>query len=124
MISSIARKAIPLSLAAVLTLSVAACGGENSRTECSLTACTVTFDRGVNASASILGINAELVGVQGDRVTLKIGGQQIVVPVNGEQQAEGFNVSVQSVTEENVVVRISQGGGGEGGGGEGEGEGG
>jgi hypothetical protein len=91
---------------------VAACGGEGTTTDCSLNACTVTFDRGVDASASILGVKAELVGVQGDDVTLRIGGQQITVPVDGEQEAEGLNVSVQSVTKDNVVVKISGGDGG------------
>jgi hypothetical protein len=93
---------------------VTACGGEGATTDCSLNACTVTFDRGVEASASILGVKAELVRVQGDNVTLRIGGQQITVPVNSEQEAEGLNVSVQSVTQDKVVVKIS--GGGEGGG--------
>jgi hypothetical protein len=91
---------------------VAACGGEGTKTNCSLNACTVTFDRGVDASASILGVKAELVGVQGDNVTLRIGGQQITVPVNGEEEADGMNVSVQSVTKDNVVVKISAGGDG------------
>ncbi|SEF52736.1 hypothetical protein SAMN04489712_101318 [Thermomonospora echinospora] len=92
---------------------VAACGGEGTTTDCSLNACTVTFDRGVDANASILGVKAELVGVQGDNVTLRIGGQQVTVPVDGQQQVEGLNVAVQSVTQDNVVVKIS--GGGEGG---------
>jgi hypothetical protein len=101
---------VPFALLALGT--VTGCGGEGTDTSCSINSCTVTFDRGVNASASILGVKAELVGVKGDQVTLKVGGQTVTVPVNGEQQAEGFNVSVQSVTQDNVVVKISQGGGG------------
>ncbi|NKZ07511.1 hypothetical protein [Actinomadura latina] len=90
---------------------LAACGGENSKTSCAVNSCTVTFDRGVDASASILGVKAELVKVQGDLVTLKIAGQQVTVPVgDGGQEAEGFNVSVQSVTKDNVVVKISNAG--------------
>lgn len=90
---------------------IAACGGENTETDCNLNACTVTFNRGVEASASILGVKAELVSVQGNNVTMKVAGQQLTVPVDGQQEADGFNVAVQSVTEDKVVVKISQGGG-------------
>lgn len=88
----------------------AACGGENSKTSCDVNSCTVTFDRGVEASASILGVKAELVRVQGEMVTLKIGGQTVTVPAGDGQQAEGFDVSVRSVTKDQVVVKISNNG--------------
>ncbi|WP_396447847.1 hypothetical protein [Actinomadura sp.] len=105
------RKLAVLPFALLPLGALAACGGENSRTSCDVDSCTVTFDRGVDASASILGVKAELVKVQGDLVTLKIAGQQVTVPVgDGEQEAEGFNVSVQSVTQDNVVVKISNAG--------------
>ncbi|MGP4025071.1 hypothetical protein [Actinomadura sp. 3N407] len=98
---------------ALLPLGAAAgCGSENATTECSVNACTVTFDRGVEASASILGVKAELVKVEGQMVTLKIAGQTVTVPAGEGEQAEGFDVSVQSVTQDNVVVKISNGGGG------------
>ncbi|TYB44700.1 hypothetical protein [Actinomadura chibensis] len=86
---------------------LAACGGENSKTDCNVNSCTVTFDRGVEASASILGVKAELVKVQGQMVTLKVGGQTVTVPVGDGEQTEGFDVSVQSVTDDQVVVKIS-----------------
>jgi len=89
---------------------LAACGGENSKTSCDVSSCTVTFDRGVDASASVLGVKAELVKVQGEMVTLKVAGQTVTVPVGDGEQAEGFNVSVQSVTQDNVVVKISNAG--------------
>ncbi|MFS2294935.1 MAG: hypothetical protein FWJ90_19940 [Actinomadura sp.] len=90
----------------------AACGGENSTTDCTVNACTVTFDRGVDASATILGVKAELVEVRGRLVTLRVGGQTVTVPVGENEQSDGFDVSVQSVTEDRVVVRISGGEGG------------
>ncbi|TMQ84149.1 hypothetical protein ETD83_40935 [Actinomadura soli] len=92
----------------------AACSGEgtNATTDCGVNSCTVTFDRGVDASASILGIKAELVKVEGQLVTLKIAGQTVTVPAGEGEQAEGFDVSVQSVTKDKVVVKISGGGGG------------
>ncbi|TNY34886.1 hypothetical protein [Thermomonospora catenispora] len=99
---------IPLVLLPLGT--VAACGGEGVTTDCSIEACTVTFDRGVEANVSILGVKVELVGVQGDSVTLRIAGQQITLPVDGWQEVEGFGVQIQSITQEQVVVRISQGG--------------
>jgi hypothetical protein len=105
------RKLAVLPFALLPLGALAACGGENSRTSCNVNSCTVTFDRGVDASASILGVEAELVRVQGQMVTLKVAGQTVTVPVgDGEQEAEGFNVSVQSVTKDNVVVRISTAG--------------
>ncbi|NVI87307.1 hypothetical protein [Actinomadura sp. BRA 177] len=105
------RKLAVISIALLPLGALAACGGENSRTSCNVNSCTVTFDRGVDASASILGVEAELVRVQGQMVTLKVAGQTVTVPVGeGEQEAEGFNVSVQSVTQDNVVVKISNAG--------------
>ena len=88
----------------------AACGGENSKTDCDANSCTVTFDRGVDANASILGVKAELVKVEGQNVTLKVAGQTVTVPVGEGEQAEGMDVSVKSVTADNVVVQISHSG--------------
>ncbi|MFI0445231.1 hypothetical protein [Actinomadura sp. 6N118] len=110
MISPVRRKLAVLPLVLLPFATVAACGGENTKTDCNLNACTITFDRGVDASASILGIKAELVSVQGDNVTMKVGNQQITVPVGEAEQSEGFNVQVQSVTKDNVVVKISNSG--------------
>ncbi|MFF5257591.1 hypothetical protein ACFY4C_01495 [Actinomadura viridis] len=111
MISPVGRKLAVLPLLLLPLGALAACSSENAQTDCTVNACTVTFDRGVEASASILGVKAELVSVQGQNVTMRIAGQQITVPVGEGEQAEGFNVSVQSVTQENVVVKISNGGG-------------
>ncbi|WP_083983676.1 hypothetical protein [Actinomadura hibisca] len=107
---TLARSARALPLLLLPLGAAAACGGENTSTDCSVNSCTITFDRGVNASANILGAKVELVGVQGDTVNLRIGGQQVSVPLEAEQQADGFNVDVTSVTKENVVVKISHSG--------------
>jgi len=96
--------AVPI---AALTLALAAgCSSDNA--SCNGTTCTITFDRGVDAKASILGIDAELVSVVGQNVTLKIAGQQLTVPLNSDQSSGNFNVSVTSVTKDNVVVTVSQ----------------
>lgn len=108
MVYPVRRALAAASLSLIVGGLATGCGGQGASTNCSLNSCTVTFDRGVDASASILGVKAELVGVQGQQVTLKIGGQQITVPLDGQQQSDGFNVSVQSVTKDNVVVQISR----------------
>lgn len=105
------RTLAAVSLALLPFAAVAACSGEGATTECTIDSCTVTFDRGVEASASILGIKAELVGVDGDSVTLRIAGQQITVPREGEGEADGLSVGVESITQDQVVVKISRGGG-------------
>ncbi|WP_194818972.1 hypothetical protein [Nocardia sp. XZ_19_385] len=106
------RRLIALSLFALLApLGATACSSEGagSKTECQISGCTVTFDRGVNAKASVLGIDAELVAVNGNTVTLKVGGQQVDVPVGDTQPTDGFNVTVQEVTADKVVVKIATG---------------
>ncbi|WP_067462787.1 hypothetical protein [Actinomadura macra] len=110
MTSSVRRKLAVLPLLLLPLGGLAACGGENSKTDCNANSCTVTFDRGVDASASVLGVKAELVSVQGNTVTLKIAGQTVTVPRGDGEQAEGFDISVQSVNKDNVVVKFSHSG--------------
>ncbi|TDD83028.1 hypothetical protein [Actinomadura rubrisoli] len=107
MTSSVRRKLAVLPLLLLPLGALAACGGENSSTSCNTNSCTVTFERGVDASASILGVKAELVKVKGETVTLKIAGETVIVPVGDNQQSDGFDISVQSVTKDNVIVKIS-----------------
>ncbi len=98
---------------AVLVLALAlggatACGGsEGSQTNCSLDGCTVTFQRNATAEASVLGVTAKLVGVEGGNVTLEVAGQTVTVPVGGEATADGFTVRVERVTDTEVVARIT-----------------
>ncbi|GAA4153771.1 hypothetical protein [Actinomadura keratinilytica] len=110
MFPSVRRALTVLPFALLPLTAVAACSGEGATTDCNVTSCTITFDRGVEASASILGIKAELVSVQGDTVTLKVAGQQITVPRGEAEQAEGFDVSVESITQDKIVVKISNNG--------------
>lgn len=108
MISPIRRTLAVVPLVLLTFGAAAACSGEGTKTDCSINSCTVTFDRGVDANASILGVKAELVNVQGNNVTLKVGGQQVTVPLNGQQEAGGMSVSVQSVTKDKVVAQIAR----------------
>jgi hypothetical protein len=113
------RMLLPFVIACMVLGASVGCGGDSSgtKTDCSLSAsCTVTFERGVDAKTSILGIDVTLVGVKDDKVTLEVAGQKVTVPAGGQTEAEGFTVSVQKVTKQQVIVKIaaSGGGGGEG----------
>ena len=102
-----ARVAIGLALAAAV---LTGCSSEGADTNCGLDQCTVTFDRGVDgAQASVLGVDAKLVGADGDKVTLEVAGEQLTL-TTGQQGTEvgGLNVTVESVTDSNVVVKIAR----------------
>ncbi len=88
---------------------LAGCSSDGASTDCGLDSCTVTFDRGVEASATILGVEAKLVGAQGDQVTVEIAGEQLSLTV-GQQATEagGFQVSLDSVTDQQVVIRVAR----------------
>ncbi|MDO3646554.1 hypothetical protein [Nocardia mangyaensis] len=105
------RRLITLSAFALLLPLASACTmtGHGTTTECAVSGCTVTFDRGVSAKASVLGIDAELVAVDGDLVTLSIGGQRVTVPVGESEAAGGTNVRVSEVTPDKVVVVLATG---------------
>ncbi|MEV6361067.1 hypothetical protein [Nocardia asteroides] len=106
------RRLIALSaFALLLPFAATACTmtGPGTTSECTVGGCTVTFDRGVDAKASVLGIEAQLVAVNGDVVTLSVGGQQITVPVGQSQASNGTDVRVSEVTPDKVVVVFSTG---------------
>ena len=97
-------------LALVGAFALTACGTNGVDTDCGLDQCTVTFDRGAEAKTSILGVEAEIVKVQGDQVTVKVAGEEIGLTVGqGKKQVGGFDVEVVEVTPEKVVIRISRG---------------
>lgn len=88
-------------------------GGDGATTECSVNAeCTVTFDRtATDAKASILGIEVKLESVDGANVHLTVAGVKVTAPVNEPTQAGNFQVTVEKVTDAEVVVKIAQSGG-------------
>lgn len=99
-------------LAAGLALSAAVltgCSSDGASTDCGVDACTVTFDRGVDAKVSVLGVDAKLVGTDGDKVTVEVAGERLTLTA-GQQAAEagGLYVSVDSVTDSEVKVRIGR----------------
>ncbi|WKU05169.1 hypothetical protein [Micromonospora sp. HUAS LYJ1] len=88
---------------------LAGCSSDGADTDCGLDACTVTFDRGVDARASILGVEAKLIGAQGDQVTVEVAGEQLSLTI-GQQATEvgGFAVTLDSVTDQQVQIRVSR----------------
>jgi hypothetical protein len=101
-----ARIVIGLALAVAV---LAGCSSEGAETNCGLDQCTVTFDRGVDAQASVLGVDAKLVGVEGDQVTLEVAGEQLTLTAGQSgTEVSGLNVKVESVTDSNVVVKIAR----------------
>jgi hypothetical protein len=104
------HRRIAVSLQAVLLALVlatgAACSSGGSQTQCGVDGCTITFPRSGDASVSVLGVDARLIGVQNGAADLEVAGQKITVPVGGETAAGGFTVGVQEVTDTSVVVKI------------------
>ena len=102
------RRTAALLAGAVLGLAVlAGCGNDN--VDCGLDQCTVTLDRSVDASASVLGVEAKFVGANGDKVTVEVAGEQVSLTV-GQQavQVAGLNVSLASVTPQDISLTISR----------------
>jgi hypothetical protein len=105
MTTNLSRRFAALAAALVITAGgLAACSSDN--VECSTSACTVTFDRGVQAESSVLGVDVKLVGVDNGVVRLEVAGTAVSVPVDGSAQAQGFDITVQKVTDDEVVVRV------------------
>lgn len=105
--SALQRPTAALLTVLALTLGAAACGSQNSQTDCSLDGCTVTFPRTGPSEVSLLGIKAQLLGVEGNTARLEVAGQGVTLPVGGEATAESFTVRVERVTDTDVVVRIT-----------------
>ncbi len=88
---------------------VGGCTTKDGDVSCTLSVCTVTLDRGVDAKASVLGAEVKLVDVSGGQVTVDVGGNQLVVPTGeGEAQGGGLTVRVDKVTADQVVLKISK----------------
>lgn len=109
------RRSLPTRLSGALLvllagLLLAGCGGEGSSTSCDLNSCTVTFERGANAEVEVL-VKAKLVEVKGENVTLEVAGNEVTAKVGEPVEVQGFQVEVQEVTDSEVKVEISQGGG-------------
>jgi hypothetical protein len=110
------RAAAACALAGVLALT--GCGvnigggadGSGNGTTCGLDGCTVTLEQGVDTKASVLGVDVELVGVTGDKVSLKVGGQAVTVPMDGDASTNvaGFDVTVESADKSKIVLKVTK----------------
>lgn len=89
---------------------LAGCSSEGADASCNINQCTVTMDRGVDAQASVLGVDISLKGVANDQVTLDVEGNSVSVPVNGTGSTEvgGLSISVQEVTGDKVVLQVTR----------------
>ncbi|NUS42939.1 MAG: hypothetical protein HOQ24_04530 [Mycobacteriaceae bacterium] len=105
-------RSLALSLFAVpalLGLTGCSADGPGTKSDCDLTGCTVTFDRGVDASVKVLGVEAKVVAVNGNTVTMKVGNQQVDVPVGETEPSNGMSVTVKELTNDKVTVKIATG---------------
>ncbi|WP_203818755.1 hypothetical protein [Paractinoplanes ferrugineus] len=101
------RVAAALSSAALSLAFLAGCSSDN--VSCGLDQCTVTIDREVNASASVLGVEAKFVSADANTVTLEVAGEQISL-TKGQQavQVAGLAVALDSVTGDTVSFQVAR----------------
>jgi hypothetical protein len=101
------RLAALLTSAALGLALLSGCSSDN--VDCSLDACTVTLDRSVNASASVLGVEAKFVSADANTVTLDVAGEQIQL-TKGQQavQVAGLQVALDSITADTIGLQVSR----------------
>ena len=108
MLTSPALRLAALFAAATLGLSVlTGCSSDN--VSCGLDRCTVTIDRTVDASASVLGVEAKFVAADANTVTLEVAGEQIQL-TKGQQAVEvaGLQVSLDSIADDKVTFQVAR----------------
>jgi hypothetical protein len=94
--------------AAALGLAVlTGCSSDN--VNCGLDSCTVTLDRTVDASASVLGVEAKFISADANTATLEVAGEQIQL-TKGQQAVDvgGLQVSLDSITDSNIGIQIAR----------------
>ncbi|MGA5302234.1 hypothetical protein ACPCHT_20060 [Nucisporomicrobium flavum] len=102
------RRIAALFTAAALGLGLLA-GCSNDDVSCGLDQCTVTIDRSVNASASVLGVEAKFISADQNTVTLEVAGEQVQL-TKGQQAVDvgGLQVSLDSITSDTVGIQVSR----------------
>lgn len=101
------RAAATLAAAALATGLLAGCG-DGAETDCSLSECTITFDRDEEGSANVLGVTVELVEASDSQATVSVAGRETTIPVNDTREVAGMDVQVSSITADEVVVLVSR----------------
>jgi hypothetical protein len=84
-------------------------GCSSDNVDCSLDACTVTLDRTVDASASVLGVEAKFISADADTATLEVAGEQIQL-TKGQQAVDvgGLLVSLESITDSTIGIEVAR----------------
>jgi hypothetical protein len=84
-------------------------GCSSDNVDCGLDSCTVTIDRTVDASASVLGVEAKFVSADDNTVTLEVAGEQVSL-TKGQQAVDvgGLQVSLDSINADNVQFQIAR----------------
>ena len=84
-------------------------GCSSDNVSCDLDRCTVTLQQEVNASASVLGVEAKFVSADAGTVTLEVAGERIQL-TTGQQavQVAGLQVSLDSVTGDTVSFQVAR----------------
>jgi len=97
-------------LLATAGAALAGCSGDGADVSCNLESCTVTMDRGVDAKATVLGVEVKLLAVADEQLSLEVAGQKVSVPVNATTSTEagGLEVKVQKVTGDQVVLQVTR----------------
>lgn len=108
MLKTTAPRLAALFTSAALGLAVLT-GCSNDNVDCSLDACTVTLDRTVNASASVLGVEAKFVSADANTATVEVAGEQIQL-TKGQQAVDvgGLQVSLDSITDSTVGIQVAR----------------
>lgn len=85
-------------------------GCSSDNVNCGVDQCTVTIDREVDASASVLGVEAKFVSATSNTVTLDVAGKQVTL-TKGQQavQVAGLQVALDNVTGDTVSFQVSRG---------------
>jgi hypothetical protein len=105
--TTLARPAALLAAAVLAVGLLGGCGSDD--VSCGLDACTVTYEKGVSAGVSVLGVEAKMVSADNNTVTLEIAGEKVQL-TTGQPAVEvaGLQVSVDSITDSQVKVRIGK----------------
>ena len=84
-------------------------GCSSDNVKCGENQCTGTIDREVNASASVLGVEAKLVSADSDTVTLDVAGKQVTLTKRQQSaQVAGLQVTLDSITGDTVSFQVSR----------------
>jgi hypothetical protein len=107
-IPRIRSAAVAVACAVTLAGALLAGCGSGAGTSCSLSECTITFDRGDRGDADVLGVSVELVSATDSSATVSVAGQEATVPLDGSREVSGFTVRVRDITADEVVVLVSR----------------